>query len=104
MALVTFDSEIASKDCRLGWNATVRVVIKGVLIPQTEVNIFIRPVRMCNMITFKWGERYLVAGSLSTADKFAFVHDVYVANRGQVIWDSSEYIPVLEEIEKACGR
>ena len=104
VALVTFDSEIDSKDCKLGWNATIRVVIKGgVLIPQTTVNIFILPVMMCNMITFKWGEHYLVAGSLNTANTFAvLVHDVYVAHKGQVIWDSAEYIPDLEEIEKAC--
>ena len=105
VALVTFDSEIDSKDCKLGWKATVRLVIKGdVLIPQTPVNIFIRPVRRCNKITFKWGEHYLVAGTLTTADTFnVFVHDVYVATKGQVIWDSSKYAPILEEIVKACA-
>ena len=104
-ALVTFNSEINSKDCRLGWQATVRTVIKGgALIPQTAVNIFVLPVRGCNMINFKWGEHYLVAGSLETAGGFGvFVHDVYVSQRGQVIWDSMQYAPVLEEIKNACG-
>ncbi len=105
VAVVTFDSEIDSKDCKLGWQATVRVVIKGAaLIPQGPVNIFIQPVRGCRMINFKWGEHYLVAGSLNTAGTFGtFVHDVFVAQTGQVIWDSTQYAPILEEIEKACG-
>ena len=105
VAVVTFDSEIDSKDCKLGWQATVRVVIKGaVLIPQGPVNIFILPVKGCRIINFKWGEHYLVAGSLNTAGTFgAFVHDVFVAQTGQVIWDSTQYTPILEEIGKACG-
>ena len=102
---MTFDSEIDSKDCKLGWKATVRTVIKGgALIPQTAVNIYVLPVRGCNMINFKLGEHYLVAGSLETAGGFGvFVHDVHVSQRGHVIWDSMQYAPVLEEIKNACG-
>ena len=63
---MTFDSEIDSKDCKLGWKATVHTVIKGgALVPQTAVNTFVLPVRGCNMINFKKGEYYLVAGRYS---------------------------------------
>ena len=105
MALVTFESEIDSKDCRLGWQATVRAVIKGgALVPQTAVNIFVLPVRQCNVVNFKKGEHYLVAGSLETAGEIGvFVHDVSVGQRRQVIWDSMQYTQVLADIVNDCG-
>ena len=105
VALVTFESEIDSKDCRLGWQATVRTVIKGAeLVPQTAVNILISVVRGCNAINFKRGEHYLVAGGLRTAGGIGvFVHDVSVGRTGQVIWDSTKYAPLFEQIEGACG-
>ena len=105
VALVTFESEIDSKDCRLGWQATVRTVVKGAdLIPQTAVNILVSAVRGCNAINFKRGEHYLVAGRLETAGEIGvFVHEVSVGQRGQVIWDSMTYAPMFERIEEACG-
>ena len=105
VALVTFESEINSKNCRLGWNATVRRVIKGGdLIPQTAVNVFVLPVMGCNDINFKRGEHYLVAGSLETAGVIGTViHDVSVGNSGQVVWDSTKYAPVLQRIQDRCG-
>ena len=105
VALVTFESEIDPKDCKLGWQATVRTVVKGAaLVPQTAVNILVSAVSGCNMINFRRGEHYLVAGRLETAGGIGvFVHDVSVGQTGQVIWDSMQYAPMFQQIEEACA-
>ena len=107
VALVTFESEIDSKNCSLGWRATLRGVFKGqdILVPRTAVNIFVLPVKGCNVINFKRGELHLVAGSLETAGAIGvIVHDVSVGGkRGEIIWDSKTSASRLDDIMR-CIR
>ena len=105
---MTFDSEIDSKDCKLGWKATVRTVIKGgALIPQTAANIFVLPVRECKMINFKWGEHYLVAGIVWIQQvDLVYLCMMSVCHREDTLSGTQcmQYAPVLEGIKNAsCG-
>ena len=99
MALVTFESEIDSKNCRVGWKATLRTVIKGGdLVPQTAVHIFVLPVKGCNVINFIKGEHYLVAGSLETDGTISVG-----GKRGEIIWDSITFASPLDDIVRCSS-
>ena len=100
VALVNFESEIDSKNCSLGWRSTLRRVFKGQdkLVAETQVSIYVLPVKGCNVINFIKGVHYLVSGSLETDGTISVG-----GKRGEVIWVSIQFAPLLGDIVR-CSR
>ena len=78
----------------------MRGVFKGQdkLVAETQVSIYVLPVKGCNVINFIKGEHYLVAGSLETDGTISVG-----GKRGEIIWDSITFASPLDDIVRCSS-
>ena len=97
--VATFEGEIDSNECSLGYRFIVRRVIQGTVQTHSIQRVYVLPIQGCPYQPFVKGGDYLVAG---INNPFFGAGGVTVENNG-VILGCQDYGPLLPEIVQACN-